>query len=135
MKIEPNAQSSFQKQNFCNSSQKLRSSSRQSFLFLSNFAWFLCFAPNIYEMVMIYRKFQKVWPKYVTYYQQNCKWKNEKWGKVQLSNFCCLILVQEWYSFKICWLWKKIKLILAKFTLFITLVKTTWRSVVDAKII
>ena len=41
--IEPSAQSSLQKENFCNGSQKMRRSSYQSFLLLLIFAWFLYF--------------------------------------------------------------------------------------------
>ena len=43
VETEENAQSSFQKQNFGNSIQKLRKSKYQSFLVITSFAWFLYF--------------------------------------------------------------------------------------------
>ena len=43
MEVEPSVQSSFYRQNICNSGQKIRRSSYQSFLLLSNFSLFLYF--------------------------------------------------------------------------------------------
>ena len=51
------AQSSILKKNFCNSGQKLRRSSYQSFLLLSSFTWFLYLCSNILSRIVCLNKF------------------------------------------------------------------------------
>ena len=55
VETEENAQSSFKKQNFGNSIQKLRKSKYQSFLVITSFAWFLYFVSiSFYRMILFY---------------------------------------------------------------------------------
>ena len=50
--VQPSTQSPFQKLNFGNSSQKVRKSWYQTFLFLSSFTGFLYFVPNILPRIV-----------------------------------------------------------------------------------
>ena len=66
MDIEPSSQRSFQKQNFCNSDQKLRRSSYQSFLLFSKFAWFIYFfLNNLSKIAASYLIFSGIIPKHI----------------------------------------------------------------------
>ena len=53
VETQPSAQSSFQKLNFGNSSEKTRKNRYQTFLVLSSFTRFLYFAPNILSRIFL----------------------------------------------------------------------------------